>query len=90
MGERAGGSMGLGWLSRGAGVRNFPLAHGSHSWQPGHGLYSGVITRGARPLDHRARTRDGVSSQLAGHPGAVASAACCRAGGPMQHPSRIE
>ena len=76
MGERAGGSTGLGWWSRGAGMRNFPLAHGSYSWQywkPGHVLCAGVITRGARPLVHRTRTQDGVRSQLAGHPGALAS-----------------
>ena len=41
----------------------------------------GAIPHGARPLDHRTTTQDGVRSQLAGILGPWLPTACCRAGG---------
>ena len=41
----------------------------------------GAIPHGARPLDHRMSTQDGVRSQQAGILGPWLPTACCRAGG---------
>ena len=50
----------------------------------------GAIPYGARPLDHRTTTQDGLRSQLAGILGPWLPTACCRAGGRPGDPGNTE